>query len=159
MILRIAGSNSRNGTNRSQCQAPLIFAALIHIATVHHKSPAWIGIQLEQLRRLSLPYRTYASLEGIDSQEGFDVVVPSLGNHSGKLNLLANSVLEVADRDDWLLFLDGDAFPIVDVVPMLNEVLGRSPLVAIRRDENLADRQPHPSFCATTAGFLSLIHI
>ncbi len=49
--------------------------------------------------------------------------------------------------------LDGDAFPIADLTPRLADMLARVPLVAIRRDENLGDRQPHPSFCATAVGF------
>ena len=58
-----------------------------------------------------------------------------------------------ADPDDMLVFIDGDAFPIAPMVPFLREQLDSYPLVAVRRDENNGDPQPHPSFCATTARF------
>jgi hypothetical protein len=71
--------------------------------------------------------------------------------HSGKLNRLAEST--DAEDDDVLLFLDGDAFPVTPIGEFLGERLAQFPLVAVRRDENLGDVQPHPCFCATTAGF------
>jgi hypothetical protein len=52
-----------------------------------------------------------------------------------------------------LVFLDGDAFPIAPLDTFLRRTLARWPLVAVRRDENLGDPQPHPCFCATTVGF------
>ncbi|MGH2863765.1 MAG: hypothetical protein ACRDJX_00790 [Solirubrobacteraceae bacterium] len=48
------------------------------------------------------------------------------------------------------MFLDGDAFPIADPLPVLTAGLARAPLVAVRRAENLNDPQPHPCFCVTT---------
>ena len=51
------------------------------------------------------------------------------------------------------MFIDGDAFPIAPIGPFLRDKLERYPLVAVRRDENNGDPQPHPSFCVTTAGF------
>jgi hypothetical protein len=50
------------------------------------------------------------------------------------------------------MFLDGDSFPIADPMPLIDESLSRAPLVAVRRDENLGDPQPHPCFCVTTVG-------
>ena len=55
-----------------------------------------------------------------------------------------------AAPDDLLLFIDGDAFPIATVDAGL---LDGAPLTAVRRDEHLQDRQPHPCFCLTTVGF------
>jgi hypothetical protein len=54
----------------------------------------------------------------------------------------------VADPDDIILFLDGDAFPIADPMPAIHEALEKSSLLAVRRDENSGDPQPHPCFCA-----------
>jgi hypothetical protein len=127
---------------------------VIHVVTVHHRSPRWIDVQVGYLRRhLCCPFRTYASLEGIDPAwyDRFDVVVPSAGRHAGKLNLLARVVLDEADPDDLLMFIDGDAFPIADPLPTVEAALASADLVAVRRDENLGDRQPHPCFCVTTA--------
>ena len=52
-----------------------------------------------------------------------------------------------------LLFLDGDAFPVADLGPALEQMLAGHPLAAIRRTENYGDPFPHPSFCATTPRF------
>ncbi|MGH9019201.1 MAG: hypothetical protein ACRDY1_15735, partial [Acidimicrobiales bacterium] len=75
------------------------------------------------------------------------------GSHAAKLNRLAEIVAEDSGPHDILIFLDGDAFPVRPLARWLDEVLARAPLTAIRRDENLGDPQPHPSFCATTVGF------
>ena len=98
------------------------------------------------------PYRVWGSLEGIDEMytKWFDHVVPSIGTHAAaKLNLLALAIREVAAPDDVILFMDGDAFPIADPMPVIRAALNESVLVAVRRDENAGDPQPHPSFCAT----------
>jgi hypothetical protein len=129
---------------------------LLHIATVHHRSPRWIEIQKRQLERhVTVPYETWASLEGIDRQYArhFNHVVDQMGPHADKLDHLALEIAAVASSDDLLLFLDGDAFPIADLTPLLTEGLGEAPLLAVRRAENADDPQPHPCFCLTTVGF------
>lgn len=129
---------------------------MIHIATVHHQSPRWVEVQHDYLRRtMSAPYRVVASMEGIDERfhRFADVVVPSLGRHAGKLNLLAQVIAEAADPDDLLVFLDGDAFPVEDPLPLIERGLASAPLTAVRRDENVGDPHPHPCFCVTTVGF------
>lgn len=126
---------------------------MLHIATVHYGSPLWVEIQTNHLRKhLSVPYETWASLEGIDASYDahFDHVVQQAGAHSGKLNHLAVEVLAVAADDDLLMFLDGDAFPIADPMPLIADGLARAPLLAVRRTENGGDPQPHPCFCVTT---------
>jgi hypothetical protein len=137
---------------------------VIHVATVHWRDPRWIDVQRRYLERhLAAPFRVYADLEGIDERHGrpFDHVqdlaaVQTFENgivaHTEKLNALAQAIAESAPPDDFLLFLDGDAFPIAPVAPLIDG-LQRYPLIAVRRDENLADPQPHPSFCLTTVGF------
>jgi hypothetical protein len=50
------------------------------------------------------------------------------------------------------MFLDGDAFPIADPMPLIEEGLSRAGLVAVRRAENVDQPQPHPCFCVTTVG-------
>jgi hypothetical protein len=126
---------------------------VLYIATAHFRSPRWIEIQARYLRRhISVPYQTWSSLEGIDAAYGvhFDRVVEQLGSHAGKLNHLAMEISEVASDDDLLMFLDGDAFPIADPMPVITEGLSRAPLLAVRRAENLDEPQPHPCFCVTT---------
>ena len=124
---------------------------MIHVCTVHFGTARWIDVQLGYLHRtLTEPYAVYACLEDVDGDHDgkFARVVPARGPHAGKLNLLAAEVCAEADGQDVLVFLDGDAFPVVDPMPVVYEALGRSRLVAVRRDENATDRQPHPCFCA-----------
>jgi len=128
---------------------------VLYIATVHYKSPRWIEIQRRHLRRhLSIPYQTWTSLEGIDKSYAgsFDRVLAQRGPHEGKLNHLAMEICHIAAEDDLIMFLDGDAFPIADPMPVVMDALERAPLVAVRRAENLDDPQPHPCFCVTTVG-------
>lgn len=128
---------------------------MLYIATVHYRSPRWIEIQASQLRRhISVPYQTWSSLEGIDPSYSvhFDRVIEQLGPHAGKLNHLAMEISQQAEDSDLLMFLDGDAFPIADPMPTIEESLAQAPLVAVRRAENLDEPQPHPCFCVTTVG-------
>ncbi len=77
----------------------------------------------------------------------FDRVVPAVGDHAGKLNLLAAEIVSEAEPDDLIMFLDGDAFPIADPMPKVHEALEQCCLVAVQRQENGSDIQPHPCFC------------
>jgi hypothetical protein len=115
----------------------------------------WIEIQTKHLREhLSVPYQTWTSLEHIDTAYGvhFDRVVQQRGSHAGKLNHLAMEISQVASDEDLLMFIDGDAFPIADPMPLIEERLSRAPLLAVRRAENVNEPQPHPCFCVTTIG-------
>jgi hypothetical protein len=126
---------------------------MLHIATVHYRTPRWIEIQARQLRRhISVPYQTWTSLEGIDHSyaDRFDHVVQQLGLHAGKLNHLAMEICNAASDDDLVMFLDGDAFPIADPMPLVSAALTSTGLVAVRRAENVDEPQPHPCFCVTT---------
>ncbi len=126
---------------------------LLHVATVHWQDERWIVPQLKFLQRNLPEHRVWASLNGIDIEnwrEEFHFVEDMQGQHHQKLNALAEMILKVADDNDLLLFVDSDAFPISAISP---ELLGRYPLVAVRRDENAAQPMPHPCFCLTTVGF------
>ena len=127
---------------------------MLYVATVHYRSPRWIEIQARYLRRyLPVPFQTWTSLEGINGSSYaafFDEVLQQRGPHAGKLNHLAMEICHVASDEDLIMFLDGDAFPIADPMPVVTEGLEKAPLVAVRRVENLNDPQPHPCFCVTT---------
>ena len=127
---------------------------MIHVVTVHFMDDRWIGPQLRALKRhLGPDHRVTACLNGIDPawNEVFHSAHDLEGNHAQKLNALAKIVADSgAAPDDLLLFIDGDAFPIAPVGPAL---LAGVQLTAVRRDEHLGDRQPHPCFCLTTVGF------
>jgi hypothetical protein len=129
---------------------------MIHVATVHWRTDRWIDLQLRYLERfVRAPYRVYAYLNGVDERydRRFHFVSRDAGSHGEKLNALAAQIAAEASADDLLVFLDGDAFPIAELVGPVRRMLERRPLAAVRRDENVGDRQPHPSFCATTVGF------
>lgn len=130
---------------------------MFHIVTVHWRSADWIEPQLRYIRR-NFPHdtRVYASLNGIDDEHHalFAYAADLPGTHPEKLNALAEVVSEQARPDDFLVFLDGDAFPIAPITPA---ILQGRPLAAVRRDENLGDPQPHPCFAVTTVAFWNSI--
>ncbi|MFL5902045.1 MAG: hypothetical protein ACJ75S_12725 [Solirubrobacterales bacterium] len=122
---------------------------------MHFESPRWIPIQARELQRhIGIPFQTWTSLEGIDPSYGryFDNVIAQGGPHADKLNHLALEIAHAADDDDLLMFLDGDAFPIANLVPLMDAGLRDAPLMAVKRGENGNDTQPHPCFCVTSVG-------
>jgi hypothetical protein len=134
---------------------------VIYVATVHHRTPKWIDVQLAYLRRhISEPFRTFAVLDGIDADQRskFDRVIPAYGGHEGRLNLLAEEISAEAKPDDIIVFIDGDAFPIADPLPAIHRALNSTSLLAVRRDEANGDKQPHPCFCAITVHEWARLH-
>jgi hypothetical protein len=126
---------------------------VLHVITIHWKSSAWIAPQLRYLERFApSATRVWASLNGIDDdyRKLFHYAEELEGTHPEKLNQLAQIAMADAASDDHLLFLDGDAFPVSPLAPVLADP---SALVAARRRENFGDPQPHPCFCVTTVGF------
>jgi hypothetical protein len=125
---------------------------VIHVATVHWHDERWIEPQLRFLARHAGEHRVYASLNGVAPGrfDEFHFAADLDGSHPEKLNQLAEVISADADAQDLVLFLDGDAFP---VGPVDASVLAGAPLAAVRRDENVGDRQPHPSFCLTTVAY------
>ena len=131
---------------------------MIHIATVHWQSEHWIDVQLSYLaRNISQPFRVYAWLNNVpgDHCRKFHYVnTESVSDHAVKLNILADLIYFDSNRhDDLIIFLDGDAFPIGDVIAFARQKLEKQQLVAVQRLENNGDLQPHPCFCVTTVGF------
>lgn len=144
---------------------------MIHIVTVHFRSPAWIDRQLHSISKYAPRSTTWASLDFIEpehfqkfthatSLESEDLGPgiepysshsddPSGDRHGLKLNELARRVAQVADDADTIIFLDGDALLMSPVDDILRLNL---PFVAVRRDENDGDQFPHPSFCMTSVG-------
>ncbi len=129
--------------------------AMLFIATVHYRSPRWIEIQTRYLReQIPVEHRIWTSLEQIDPSYAvhFDRVLEQKGMHAAKLNHMAMEICHEAAAEDLLMFLDGDAFPIADPMPLIEEGLAKAPLLAVRRAENVDEPQPHPCFCVTTVG-------
>jgi len=131
---------------------------MIHVATVHWQDDRWIDIQLKYLNNnITSPFKVYAFLNDLERDHRFKFFYSSsepIGSHAIKLNLLADMAAFNAEHDDDLLiFIDGDAFPVENVLPFAHSKLNKYPLIAIQRRENDGDIQPHPSFCLTTIKF------
>ncbi len=133
---------------------------MIHIATTHWQDERFIDVQLNYLgRNITEPFRVYTWLDEVpgDHRRKFHYVnterLQHHHNHPTKLNILADLIYFDSNRDDDLIiFLDGDAFPIGDIVGFVRQKFEKYPLVAVQRLENNGDLQPHPCFCATTVG-------
>lgn len=130
---------------------------MIHFATVHYQNDLWIDVQLRYLGRyVHAPFQVHACFTALDPEphrsKFTSVLSSTLGSHPAKLAQLADHIVATAKSSDVLVFIDSDAFPITGIDSLLVE-LGEFPLIAVRRDENLGDRQPHPCFCMTTVGF------
>lgn len=128
---------------------------MLNIATVHWQSADWIEPQLRYFDRYLAPYRVFASLNGIDHsfRKRFFFADELPGTHPEKLNALAAVVAEHASPEEPLLFIDGDAFPVTSLSHWISQQLSEYRFVAVRRDENHGDQQPHPCFAFTTVGF------
>ncbi len=124
----------------------------IFVLSVHFKEDYWVGVQRHFLDLTLRPTdrRLFARFEISD-----EVFLPSEtvvewddGKHATALNLLGQLALEEADPDDWLLFLDSDAWPLLPVEELLT---GYGDILAVQRLENLGDPQPHPCFTLVRA--------
>ena len=130
---------------------------MIHVATVHWRTDRWIDPQLRYLERfLPRPFRVYGFLSRVPGDHRgkfFYTSTERIQDHATKLNLLADVIGFAADDpSDLLVFVDGDAFPVAPVGPLVEEQLQRHRLIAVQRRENNRDIQPHPCFCVTTVG-------
>ncbi len=133
---------------------------MIHILTIHWHSEDWIDIQLKYLDQyIKEPYRIYTFLNNVPNiqkhkNKFFYYSTENIKSHPIKLNLLADMAAFSADSDeDYLLFIDGDAFPINSITEFKEEVFKQYKLAAVQRLENNGDLQPHPCFCMTTVAF------
>lgn len=132
---------------------------MLHVATVHWMSDQWINIQRKYFDQFAGgPFKMHAFVNGIEkdyshlfdfySTENIQCCTAGY-NHGIKLNILADAIASQADDDDVMVFIDGDAFPIADLTAYITEHLQQFPLLAVKRQENLTDEQPHPCFAAT----------
>jgi hypothetical protein len=130
---------------------------MIHIATIHWRNDVWIDLQARMFAQyITVPFRVYGYLTDIDKKhydKFYHVLDTGDPGHAEKLIILASAILEDAHDDDWIIFTDGDAFPVSPVVPKVTEYFRNAPLVAIQRLENLGEKHAHPSFCVTTIAF------
>lgn len=131
---------------------------MIYFATIHYRDDRWIELQTRMLKRfVETPFQTVSYVTGVpaEAHESFDhVITEGDPPHAVKLNQLADRVINLSKSDDdWLIFIDGDAFPIAPLVPVLKRYFTKYPLAAVQRLENLGEQHTHPCFTATTVGF------
>ncbi len=136
---------------------------MVHVLTVHWQDDRWVDIQLTYLHKhIQQPFKVYAFLNGLPQvhrAKYFYSSTEPIEDHAIKLNILADVVaFNATNAEDLLMFLDGDAFPIGDVISFGREKLNQYPLMAVQRRENGGDIQPHPCFCLTTVGFWKAIN-
>ncbi|MBV9915099.1 MAG: hypothetical protein JO153_01250 [Solirubrobacterales bacterium] len=128
---------------------------MIHVLSAHLQSARWLSLQLRALEEfIRAPFQLVWSIEDIREEEiprhkASTRIVPQCGDQAGKLNALAQLVIADARAADLLVFLDGDALPVGPLDGVF-DLARRGRLVAVRRDENDGDPQPHPSFCAVS---------
>jgi hypothetical protein len=130
---------------------------MIHVMTVHWKDDKWIDVQQNYLKRnIKSPYLVYAFLNylpKIHKNKFFIALEEPIKSHAVKLNILSEIAIHNSNEEDILVFIDGDAFPVNEISEFIISFLTTYPLIAVVREENLGDCQPHPCFCATTVKF------
>jgi hypothetical protein len=129
---------------------------MIHILTVHWKSDLWIDLQLSYLKHhIKQPHQVYAFLNHVPKAHRHTskfhyCSTEDIRSHAVKLNILADLACQSADEDDYLMFLDGDAFPVSSIDDFVDQHFPGTALAAVQRLDNSGDIQPHPCFCITT---------
>jgi len=98
---------------------------------------------------VTVPHTRYFSTEGIDAShfKPDERLFPSDEHYFEKFEGLSREALERAESDDWLLFIDSDAFLLTDIQPLLET---GTDLVGVQRLEN-GDFHPHPCFTLVKA--------
>ena len=99
---------------------------MLHILTVHWNDDSWIDIQLDYLRKyIRQPYKVYAFLNNIPVEHRnkfFYSSIEPIREHPIKLNILADiAAFNSEGDDDLLMFIDGDAIPIGDVISFVTK--------------------------------------
>lgn len=154
---------------------------MLHILTLH-LSDKWVDIQKRELAKfISEPYKVYARLgeEPFKFKIGengekvkysdttisydkhkhkFDGAIPGAQHWTYSMGKLIDYVLENFEvkKDDTILLLDSDAFPIAPMGDFLDEKLKTYPFVSAQEPMHEWDRDPlylipHPMFMAFKA--------
>lgn len=122
----------------------------VHVLSIHHQVPQWVGWQRRSLNEhMNVSHDRTFIVDGIEKSE----FQPSerllnLDAHAIERMELLSSTFRSCPADDWLLFIDSDAFILRDI----SELLALdSNFIAIQRTDN-GDWHPHPSFTLVRAG-------
>lgn len=124
---------------------------MIHVATIHHRDDRFVDLQAAALdRHLDEPYQVHTIADQVEVPADWQIVTTRHTTHGPRLDVLAHHILDQADDDDLIVFLDGDAWPVANPIPTIRRAATDGWLLAVRRDEGSGAGWPHPSFCATT---------
>jgi len=149
---------------------------VLHILTLH-LSDKWVDIQKRELARfISEPYKVYARLgeepfkfkNGVKysdttisydkHKDKFDGAISGAQHWTYSMGKLIDYVLENFEvkKDDTILLLDSDAFPIAPMGDFLEKKLEEYPFVSAQEPMHEWDRDPlylipHPMFMAFKA--------
>jgi hypothetical protein len=151
---------------------------MIHIVTNHHETIKWLEPQAKYLKKHTNDnYKIYSGFTDMNEEVNleevkqsssifdmyeFDELKEVANDPPYKFDYLANSIsMEENNKDDLLIFLDPDAFPIqLDWDLQVKTWLKDRAAIAISREENLEpllkedqSPYPHPCFFVTTLGF------
>ena len=124
----------------------------LFVLSVHFKQEQWLPIQRRFLDELvDVEHERLFAVMGIPL-EAFrpdETTVEYDGDHGRGLDLIAQRALKRANDEDWLLFIDSDAFPLQPISTLLK---GEADFLAVQRVEYLGCEHPHPSFALIRAG-------
>lgn len=133
---------------------------MIYFCVVHWKNARWIGRQLRHLAAYTTAEYSvlclHTELDGPIPDDGRIAFCEDtrIREHAVKLDILGHEACRQAEsEEDILVFIDSDAFPVAAWEAACLSLLNQHRLVAVQRQENLGDIQPHPCFCVTTVGF------
>ena len=124
---------------------------MVWVLSVHYESADWVQRQRIFLDRfIDRPNSRVFVAHGVDKTFFLpsETVLDYQGSHAASLDALAAFALGKAHPDDWLLFIDSDAFPVAKLSGLQD---GTEKMVAVQRLENLGDPQPHPCFTLVKA--------
>ena len=100
----------------------------IHFATVHFQSERWIDPQLRAIaNHTSTDYRSGPASTASTDRSRRGSIAPSTSKaNTGTNSTSSHASLEEAARDDLIVFIDGDAFPIAEWVTPVRAGSGTS---------------------------------
>jgi hypothetical protein len=131
---------------------------MINIVTIHHTDSKFIDLQSKYIKKFTKPdYKIFAGVynckNDYTTKYHWQTDLVGVGkDHHVRMNFLADKVLSEANDDEYIVFMDGDAFPFNDWVNKSKKLVDTYKLIAVQRNE-IGDTFPHPIFLMTTVGF------
>lgn len=131
----------------------------VHVVSVHWATDSWLDLQRRQLQQHLSDFPVVLHLGvgggisedavvvgGWPSRESVEVIAVD-GRHAENLDLIIGEIIRSNPaRDDLLMILDQDAFPISSLGSAVEHVTSTGEPMAAVRSENSGDEQPHPLF-------------